>query len=69
MKPRVQCYLLGIVDDGPLAAGHDGGLIPLPEGAAPVRVVHLVGGLAASTAQDRLGLQNSAPELKKINFN
>ena len=57
------------MDDDPLAAGHHGHLAPLPEGAAPVRVVHLVGGLAASTAQDLLGLQDSAPELKKFKIN
>ena len=52
------------MDDRPLAAGHDGDLAPLPEGAAPVRVVQLVGGLAAAAAQDLLGVQDSAPELK-----
>ena len=54
------------MDDGPLAAGHDGDLAPLPEGAAPVRVVQLVGGLAAPAAQDLLGVQDSAPELKEL---
>ena len=53
------------MDDDPLAAGHHGHLAPLPEGAAPVRVVHLVLGLAAPTAQDLLGLEDSAPELKQ----
>ena len=52
------------MDDRPLAAGHDGHLAPLPEGAAPVRVVQLVGGLAGAAAQDLLGVQDSAPELK-----
>ena len=53
------------MDDGPLAAGDHRDLAPLPEAAAPVRVVHRVGGLAAATTQDLLGVQDSAPELKK----
>ena len=53
------------MDDDPLAAGHHGHLAPLPEDAAPVRVVHLVLGLAAPTAQDLLGVEDSAPELKQ----
>ena len=56
------------MDDCPLAAGHHGDLVPLPEGAAPVRVVQLVGGLAAAAAQNLLGIQDSAPELKKLNI-
>ena len=60
----IMLMIIMIVDDRPLAAGHDGHLAPLPEGAAPVRVVQLVGGLAAAAAQDLLGVQDSAPELK-----
>ena len=53
------------MDDCPIAAGHDGHLAPVPEGAVPVRVVQLEGGLAGAAAEDLLGVQNSAPELKK----
>ena len=57
------------MDDDPLAAGDYRDLGPLPEGAAPVRVVQLVGGLAASGAQDLLGIQDSASELKFLRIN
>ena len=57
--------IIMIVDDRPLAAGHDRDLAPLPEGAAPIGVVPLVGGRAAAAAQDLLWVQNSATELKK----
>ena len=56
------------MDDDPLAAGDHGDLGPLPEGAAPVRVVQLVGGLATPGAQDLLGIQDSASELKFLRF-
>ena len=51
--------ILGTVNHSPVGAGPDRDLLPRPEGAAPVGVVHLVGGLAGLAAENLLGLQNS----------